>query len=226
MKKLKPMLKYILGLLKNLFNPAVSLFTTIDNRSHINRKAKVYSCVHIDNSTLGAYSYVSRHSRIVHADVGKFCSIAGETKVGMSTHTLDKLSTSPLFTEQKNATKHSWAKNSVLNPYERVKVGNDVWIGVRAIILGGKTIGNGAVVAAGAIVTKDVPPYAVVAGVPAKVVRYRFPKEMIERLEALQWWELPDEVLKKNIALFQSNEIDIDALEQIVKEQGIRRTQN
>ena len=211
------MLKYFLGLFKNLFNPAVSLFTTIDYHSHISRKAKVYSHTHIANSTIGAYSYISRNSRIVYADVGKFCSISGETKVGMSTHTLDKLSSSPIFTEAKNATKHCWVNNSTVSPYERVMVGNDVWIGVRAIILGGKTIGNGAVIAAGAIVTKDVPPYAVVAGVPAKVVRYRFPQEIIDRLEALQWWNLADDVLRKNIALFQSDKIDIDAVERIVK---------
>lgn len=212
------MLKYFLGLLKNLLNPAVSIFTTIDNLSHINRKAKVYGHTHIANSTIGAYSYVSRNSRVVHADVGKFCSIASEAKVGMSTHTLDKLSTSPIFTEAKNATKHSWVNNSTVSPYERVTIGNDVWIGVRAIILGGKTIGDGAVIAAGAIVTKNVPPYAVVAGVPAKVVRYRFPQEVIDRLEALQWWNLPDKVLQESIALFQSNEIDINALEKLVKE--------
>ena len=212
------MLKYLIGLLKNLFNPAVSIFATVDNHSHISLKAKVYSHVHIANSTIGAYSYVSRNSRIVYADVGKFCSIAGETKVGMSTHTLDKLSTSPIFTENKNATKHSWVKKSTKDPFERVTVGNDVWIGVRAMVLGGKTIGNGAVIAAGAIVTKDVPPYAVVVGVPAKIVRYRFSQEVIDRLEASKWWNLPDKILKENIALYQSNEIDINALEKLVNE--------
>ena len=212
------MLKYLLGLLKNLFNPAVSLFATIDNNSHISRKAKVYGHTHIANSTIGAYSYIGRHSRLVYADVGKFCSIASETKVGMSTHTLEKLSTSPIFTEAKNATKHSWVNNSPTNPYKRVTVGNDVWIGARAMIMGGNTIGNGAVVAAGAIVTKDVPAYAVVGGVPAKIIRYRFPQDIINRLEAVKWWELPDKVLQENISLFQSNEIDIDAMERIVRE--------
>ncbi len=212
------MLKYLLGFLKNIVNPAVSVFVTIDNKSTISKKAKVYSLVHVANSTIGAYSYVSRNSRIVYADIGKFCSIASETKVGMSTHTLNKLSTSPLFTEHNNATTHSWTNESVITPYERVSIGNDVWIGVRALIMGGKKIGNGAVIAAGAIVTKDVPPYAVVAGVPAKIVRYRFPQDVINRLEASEWWNLPDEILQKNISLFQSNIIDIEKVERIVKE--------
>jgi serine acetyltransferase len=99
-----------------------------------------------------------------------------------------------------------------------VTVGNDVWIGARAMIMGGNTIGNGAVVAAGAIVTKDVPAYAVVGGVTAKIIRYRCPPDIINRLEAVKWWELPDKILQENISLFQSNEIDIDAMERIVRE--------
>lgn len=215
------MFKFLLGFLKNLFNPAVSLLSKIDDKSQISRKAKIYGLTQIANSTIGDYSYVGRHSRVIHADVGKFCSIAGESKVGMGTHTLDKLSTSPIFTEAKNGTKHSWVSISEVNPYKRVTIGNDAWIGVRTMILGGLTIGNGAVVAAGAIVTKNVPPYAVVAGVPAKVIRYRFPQEVIDRLETLQWWNLSDEVLQKNITLFQSDNIDIDVVEKIIKENRI-----
>jgi acetyltransferase-like isoleucine patch superfamily enzyme len=211
------MLKYLLGILKNLFNPALSLFVEIDNKSHVDRNAKVYSHVHIASSTIGAYSYVGRNSRIVHADIGRFCSIASETKVGMGTHTLDKLSTSPIFTEKKNGTAHSWTCVSNVNPYKRVTVGNDVWIGVRVMIMGGVSIGDGAVIAAGSIVTKDIPPYSVAAGVPAKVIRYRFPQDVINRLEALKWWNLPDEVLKEHIHLFQQENIDVDVVEKLLK---------
>ena len=213
------MLKYLLGLLKNLFNPAVSLFVKIDNQSCISRKAKVYGRVQVLNSTIGDYSYVGRDTSIIYAHVGKFCSIAGEVKVGLATHTLNKLSTSPIFTESNNGTRHSWVSTSLVNPFKRVNMGNDVWIGERVMIMGGCTIGNGAVVAAGAIVTKDVPSYAVVAGVPAKVIRYRFPQEIIDRLETLQWWNLPDEVLKKNLSLFQGedNQLNLDMVENMVK---------
>lgn len=200
------MLKYILGILKNLFNPAVSLFVKIDNKSRISHKAKVYECVQVSNSTMGDYSYVGRNSRVIYADIGKFCSIAGETKIGMGTHTLDKISTSPIFTESKNGTKHSWVKVSAVNPFKRVIVGNDVWIGVRTMVMGGVKIGDGAVIGAGSIVTKDVPPYAVVVGVPAKVVRYRFPREQIEALLAHPWWCLPEEQLRERIELFQSSD--------------------
>ena len=200
------MLKYILGFFLNLFNPAVSLFAKIDNKSVISRKARVYGHVQVNSSSMGDYSYIGRNSRLIHADIGKFCSIAGETKIGMGTHTLDKVSTSPIFTETKNGTKHSWVKVSAVNPFKRVTVGNDVWIGVRTMVMGGVTIGDGAVIGAGSIVTKDVPPYAVVVGVPAKVIRFRFPQEQIDALLANPWWNLPEEQLREKIELFQSSE--------------------
>ena len=199
------MFKYILGFFINLFNPAVSLFAKIDNKSAISKKAKIYGSVQMMNSTMGDYSYVGRDSRIIYADVGKFCSIAGETRIGMGTHTLDKISTSPIFTEAKNGTKHSWVKTSSVNPFKRVTVGNDVWIGVRTMVMGGVTIGDGAVIGAGSIVTKDIPPYAIVAGVPAKVIRYRFPQEQIDILLAHPWWDLPEENLKERIDIFQDS---------------------
>ena len=197
------MLKYILGLLKNLFNPAVSLFTKIDNQSEVCRKAKVYGKTQVTNSTIGDYSYVGQNSRVVHADVGKFCSISGAVRLGMGTHTLDKLSTSPIFTERHNSTKHQWTDVQTDNPFKRVTVGNDVWIGTGVMVMGGVTIGDGAVIGAGAIVTKDVPPYAVVAGVPAKIIRYRFTEEQIQALEEVEWWNKTDEELKNNLSLFQ-----------------------
>lgn len=211
------MFKYIIGFLYNLFNPAVSLFAIIDNMSVISRKARVYERTQVTHSSIGDYSYVGRGARVIHADVGKYCSIAGDVKLGMGNHTIDKLSTSPIFTECHNATRHQWTKHQIDNPYKRVKVGNDVWIGTEAKIMGGVTIGDGAVVGAGAIVTKDVPPYAIVVGVPARIIRYRFSEEIIMKLEEWKWWNLPESVLKNNITLFQSSQSDyfINSLSQL-----------
>ena len=202
------MFKYILGLIKNLFNPAVSPLSKIDNKSSVSRKSKVYGLTQVSCSRIGDYSYVGRHSRIIHAEIGKFTSIAGDVKIGMGTHSLNLISTSPIFTEGKNGTGHSWIENSTIIPYKRVKVGNDVWIGEGVMILGGVSIGDGAVIGAGAIVTKNVPPYAIVGGVPAKIIRYRFSEEQIEALLKLKWWDKPEKSLKENIYFFQNRDIN------------------
>lgn len=94
------MLKYIYGLLKNLFNPAVSLLAKVDNLSHIDRRAKIYRKTKVFNSSIGRYSYLGRGSSLIYAEVGQFCSIAGNTIVGPGIHPLNNLSTSPIFTER------------------------------------------------------------------------------------------------------------------------------
>ena len=207
---------YLKGTLNNIFNPGVPLFTTIDGYSIVNKKARVGRKCKVYHSSLGAYSYIGRGTQLIYASVGKFCSISGNVLIGMGHHTLSYLSTSPIFTEKNNGTGHSWTDRESLLPYKLVTIGNDVWIGTRAMVLGGVTIGDGAVIGAGAIVTKDVPPFAIVAGVPARIVRYRFSEEIIARLEVMQWWNLSDEVLKSNIALFQSEDNDIEKLQTVV----------
>lgn len=94
-------------------------------------------------------------------------------------------------------------------------MGNDVWIGSRVMVVGGVTIGDGAVIAAGAVVTKDVPPYAVVGGAPAKVIKYRFSEDIVKFLEELEWWNLPESELKKHIELFQTEGVKIGDLKRL-----------
>lgn len=95
-----------------------------------------------------------------------------------------------------------------------IHIGNDVWIGARSIIMDGVSIGDGAIVAAGSVVTKDVPPYAVVGGSPAKIIKYKFSQDIIDRLEEIQWWNLPDEEITKVVDLFH---VENPSLEEINK---------
>lgn len=197
------MITYLKGLLKHLFHKHVSSFALIDQYSNIDYHAKINRNTHIINSTIGRYSYVGINCWVCETDMGAFCSIASNVNIGLGNHTMDYLSTSPIFTEQKNATGYSWINKTIAPPFKRVHIGNDVWIGYGALIIGGVTIGDGACIGAGAIVTKDVPPYAVVAGAPAKIIRYRFSDETIKKILDEKWWNLPDEELKKNINRFQ-----------------------
>lgn len=193
----------VISKIRSVFQKNIAFSARVEY-SNVSKKAKIWGRSKIYHSSLGDFSYVGRNTRLAYADVGKFCSIAGDVIVGMGSHTLSYLSTSPIFTEEKNGSGHKWSSSTIIDPFHPVRVGNDVWIGTRALILGGVTIGDGAIIGAGAIVTKDVPPYAIVAGVPAKIIRYRFPCELIEKLETLKWWDLPESALRDNIGLFQS----------------------
>ncbi len=204
------MKKYLLGFLNNLFNPAVSIFARIDNYSSVHQKARIHRGAKIFNSSIANYSYVTRGSSLIYASVGKFCSIGHGSCIGLGNHNIKRLSTSPIFTEKKNAVGQRWTNNTIEYPFKKVIIGNDVWIGSRAMIMGGVIIGDGAVVAAGAIVTKNVPPYAVVAGIPAKIIKYRFSEDTIQKLIKLKWWNSEDEILKGKIHIFQNEDFNID----------------
>lgn len=203
------MLKYLLGLFMNLFNPAVSILAIIDNKSIVNRQAKVNRFVKVFKSTLDKYSYIGNSTSLMCVDVGKYCSIADKCAIGLANHTLFNLSTSPLFTSKVNGTGSSWVNIQNSTDYKKTTIGNDVWIGTRVIILGGVSVGDGAVIGAGSIVTKDVPPYAIVAGVPARIIRFRFSQDVIDKLLEVKWWNLSEDILKQNIFVFQTDQISV-----------------
>jgi acetyltransferase-like isoleucine patch superfamily enzyme len=163
----------------------------------------VYNLARLRDVHLGSFSYVANGARITHATIGKFCSVGPNCKIGVGLHpSRNFVSTHPAFYSPKNEAGTTFVAASAYTDFKRIIIENDVWVGESAIVMDGVTIANGAIVAAGAVVTRDVPPYAVVAGVPARIIRYRFEAQEIATLEALQWWHKDIEWLKSNVVMF------------------------
>lgn len=213
-----PVSHYFKGIAKNFFNSKISFFAIVSANTKVDKTAYIYRGVKAKGSVIGAHTYIAANTEVENADIGKYCSIADHCRIGMSSHSLSYLSTSPVFTQTINALQETWIEKDVFehkSDDERAYIGNDVWIGSHVLVNGGVHVGDGACIAAGAVVVKDVPPYAIVGGVPAKIIRYRFSPEIIDKLVKIQWWSLPEEQIKNNIHLFQSDSIDIDALESL-----------
>lgn len=152
------------------------------------------------------YHYPINHDRLI---IGKFCSIACGAKFifNCANHTLKSLSTYtfPLFFEEWDL-----PKSDVVSAWDNkgdIVIGNDVWIGYDAIIMAGVTIGDGAIIGTRAVVTKDVEPYSIVGGVPAKEIRKRFSTDIIARLQELQWWNWDADIIRNSIKAIQDGDL-------------------
>jgi phosphonate metabolism protein (transferase hexapeptide repeat family) len=162
-------------------------------------------------STLGDYSYVVNDSDVIYTTIGKFCSIAAHTRINPGNHPMQRASQSH-FTYRASAYFADAEDDAGFFAWRRstpVVIGHDVWIGHGAIILPGRRIGTGAVVAGGAIVTKDVAPYTIVAGNPAKPIRRRFPEAIAERLMALGWWDWEHARLRAALEDFRALPVEV-----------------
>ena len=169
----------------------------------IDATAKICQRSNLINVTMGRYSYMGAANSLNNVRIGNFCSIASYCAIGGGAHPLSFVSSSPVFLDGDNI----FGKNFAHLAFEEsrpVNIGNDVWIGEGCFINGGITIGDGAVIGAHSVVTKDVAPFAVVAGAPAKLLRYRFTDEVIDGLRRSRWWDWSEEELNEASALFGS----------------------
>lgn len=174
-------------ILKKLRGPAI-------RSSRIGKGSKVEAGAAFVDSSMGRYSFCGYDCEISSADIGDFCSIANYVAIGGGEHPIDWVGTSPVFYAGRDSVTKKFSAFPRPKP-KRVIIGSDVWIGYRAILMQGITIGHGAVIGAGAVVTRDVEPYSIVAGQPARHLRYRFDDELRAALLASEWWTLDDATL-------------------------------
>lgn len=178
---LKKIVKYIL----------TSKIMYISFNSNLDKSSKISRFCKIKNTEIGKYSYVGPSSIINNCSIGNYCSISSNVKIGLGTHPINFLSSSPLFYSKNNIFgKSEYVHLSFNDEIKKTIIGNDVWIGANVLILDGISIGNGSVIAAGSVVTKDVKDFTIVGGVPAKVIKERFNLETRNKIEKSEWWKL------------------------------------
>ena len=196
-----------------LFNKAIKMIYRPALRNcQIDKTSSIGMASNCINLKMHRYSYMGSFNSVCDTTIGSFCSIASYCSIGGGKHPIDAVSTSPVFHSGRNILR----KNFAYFPEEKnigVIIDNDVWIGESVFIKDGVHIGTGAIVGAHSVVTKDVPPYAIVAGVPAKVLRMRFGNDIIQKLLDSKWWEWSDEKIQENVNFFASVDYIINGVQ-------------
>ena len=160
-------------------------------------------------ATLGDASYLGHDCHVADAAIGKFCAIAACVRIGPPNHPMGRPA-QHRFTyvpEYYDATKQRDTAFFAERRAARVTIGHDVWIGHGVTVLAGVTVGDGAVLAAGAVVARDVAPYTIVGGVPARMIKERFPRDIAARLQRIAWWDWPFETLMARLEAFQTEDV-------------------
>ena len=182
--------------------------------SHLKQYSRLKEYSELHNSTLGEYSYISQYSIVNKSEIGKFCSIAHGCYIGLWEHNTQVTTHSfYLYEHSGNFVKgyKNYNKDNIITT-----LGSDVWVGANAVILKGINVGDGAIIGASAVVTKDVPPYAIVVGNPAKIIKYRYNRDDIIWLLKIKWWDFSREKIKEIIE--QNGFLDFEIFKKLLKD--------
>ena len=199
MRQLLILIKAILKIPARIFSK-ISIFALVVD-SIVDKTVAICTGARVYRTCIGKYSYIGRSSFVTNANIGNFCSIAGNVNIGGTSHMLDWVSTSSVFHRWENILKKNFSFHEY-DIFKTTEIGNDVWIATNAMIKAGVKIADGAVVGMGAVVTKDIGPYEVWAGNPARLIKKRFDDGTIEKLLELKWWNFDDEQIEKYAQYF------------------------
>jgi phosphonate metabolism protein (transferase hexapeptide repeat family) len=190
---------------EGLIHPTVAMRETV-----LGHHVELAEGVYVEYATIGDYSYLMHGTSVADTVVGKFCAVAAQCRIGPPNHPMERatqhrLSYTPEYywpAARRDAAFFERRRGAV------TRIGHDVWIGHGATVLAGVSVGNGAVIAAGAVVARDVEPWTIVGGVPAKVIRRRFPSDIAERLERLAWWDWSHDRLEQAVSDFRDLSVE------------------
>lgn len=186
------------------------------DESLLARKARVNRYNHIYKSKIGACTYTGMNTVVMEAEIGAYSAISWNVSIGGADHDYQRVAQHSLLYSDF----YGFCEQPAYDRFgSKVHVGSDVWIAAGAVVTRGVTIGDGAVIGANSVVTKDVPPYAVVVGAPAKIIKYRFSDEVVQRLLELRWWLWDDDRIRKNFE-WLSTKPTIEAIDRLVARDG------
>ncbi|WP_114751712.1 CatB-related O-acetyltransferase [Pleomorphovibrio marinus] len=162
----------------------------------IHEKTKIHGNHIIRDTEIGEGTYISKNASIYNTIIGKYCSIGPNLVSGWGLHPTNGVSTSPVFYSTDKQTGFTYSEKKIYKDKEKIIIGNDVFIGANVTIIDGVKIHDGAIIGAGAVVSKNIPPYAIAVGCPIKIIKYRYPKDIIDQLLEIKWWNKDEKTLR------------------------------